>query len=267
MKMNVPVLLDVAIGLIFIFFVLSVFVSGIVEFINTFIEQRARLLRIALDKLLGEPLATAFFAHKLTAVKRQRFWGFMKPVSYLSADSFSTVLIDLLIKAGRLPDEQGNVDQYVTKQSLAAIQQGLKQTTVSEVRELIEPILAKSDDFQAFKDQLEQWYNGYMEQVSGWFKRYAQGVVWLVSIAITVLLNIDSIHLVNQLFNDDGLRERVVAQAIRTAEKGSDSLKKNEPEFIAFLHKQHSPLLALTLRKQSKLTLLILINCCCKQLT
>lgn len=243
MKINLPVLLDVAIGLIFIFFVLSVFVSGIVEFINTFIEQRARLLRIALDKLLGEQLATAFFAHKLTAVKRQRFWGFMKPVSYLSADSFSTVLIDLLVKAGRLAEEQGNVDRSLSAQSFAAIQQGLKQESVSEVRELIEPILAKSDDFHAFKAQLEQWYNGYMEQVSGWFKRYAQGVVWLVSIAITVLLNIDSIHLVNRLFNDDGLRERVIAQAIRTAENGSDTLKKNEPGFIEFLHKQHSPVL------------------------
>ena len=42
--------LDVAISLVFVFFTISMFVSGIVELINTFWEQRSKLLQLALQK-------------------------------------------------------------------------------------------------------------------------------------------------------------------------------------------------------------------------
>ncbi|MFD2936613.1 hypothetical protein [Spirosoma flavum] len=231
MHINISTLLDVAIGLIFIFFVFSIFVSGIVELVNTLLEQRAKLLRIALDKLLG-PLANDFFNHQLTKVKQERFWGFLKPINYLSADSFSTVLIDLLVKAG------GPVPGKLvsTQKTLKAIQLAIQQPNHQLIRELIEPILSKADDFQTFKYELEKWYNGYMEQVSGWFKRYAQGVVWIVAAVVTLLLNVDTIYLTNRLFNDNGLRERLVEKAVNTTQNGGKSFSK-DTKFGEYLHK------------------------------
>ncbi len=242
MHLNLPTLLDVAIGLVFIFFTFSLFVSGIVELMNTFMGQRSKLLRIAIDKLLGTSLADAFFAHKLTSIKQQRFWGSLKPVNYLSAESFSTVLIDLLNKAGR---QVGPVDetQVATVQTFAAIKQSLQHTTLADVKELIEPLLAKSNSFPAFKQALETWYNGYMEQVSGWYKRFAQGMVWLVSAVVVLVFNVDTIHLTNRLFNDGDLRERVVAAAVNAAKSGKDTLGKNDPEFIKMLKIRDSTLI------------------------
>lgn len=241
MHLNLPTLLDVAIGLVFIFFTFSLFVSGIVELISTFMEQRSKLLRLAIDKLLGTLLADAFFAHKLTSIKQQKFWGSLKPVNYLSAESFSTVLIDLLNNAGR---QVGPIDetQLTTNQLFMAIKQSLQHATVADAKDLIEPLLAKSTSFLAFKQALETWYNGYMEQVSGWYKRFAQGVVWIVSGVVVLVMNVDTIHLTNRLFNDNDLRERLVAEAIRTANTRRDSIA-NDADFIAYLEKSQSTLL------------------------
>ncbi|MCX6215493.1 hypothetical protein [Spirosoma sp.] len=240
MHINISTLLDVAIGLIFIFFVFSIFVSGIVELINSLIEQRAKLLRIALDKLLGQALANDFFDHQLTKIKQQRFAGFLKPINYLSAESFSTVLIDLLTRsAGPVPS-----GLKPTEATFDRIKQFSSQPDAEKFKtviDLIEPILAKSNNFQMFKSELEKWYNGYMEQVSGWFKRYAQGVVWGVSIAVTLVLNVDTIHLTNQLFNDNGLRDRLVEAAVKTTSDGGASFKK-DAAFVSHLARYDSSL-------------------------
>ncbi|QDK80790.1 hypothetical protein EXU85_20130 [Spirosoma sp. KCTC 42546] len=232
MNINLPTLLDVAIGLVFIFFVFSIFVSGMVELINTFLGQRAKLLRRALEKILGK-LADDFFDHKLTEVKEEKFWGFLKPVNYLSADSFSTVLIDILAKSD-VPIPEG---VKPTDHTFEKIKEVLLQTDNRHkaIKELIRPILAKSNNFQTFKDELEKWYNGYMEQVSGWFKRYAQGVVWIVAVLVAVLLNVDTIYLTNRLFTDSGLRDKLVAEAIKTTQDGGKSFEK-DTKFGEYLH-------------------------------
>ncbi|WP_461147265.1 hypothetical protein [Spirosoma pulveris] len=251
MHINISTLLDVAIGLIFIFFVFSVFVSGIVELINSLIEQRARMLRIALDKLLGTVLNDEFFDHQLTKIKEQRFAGFRKPINYLSAESFSTVLIDLLTRsAGPLPP-----GLKPTEATFAKIRQLSSQPSAEKFKtviDLIEPLLAKSDNFQMFKSELEKWYNGYMEQVSGWFKRYAQGVVWGVSIAVTLVLNVDTIHLTNQLFNDNGLRDRLVDAAVKTTVDGGASFKQ-DTAFVSQLARYDSSLVTIDSRDSRKI--------------
>ncbi len=241
MHLNLPTLLDVAIGLVFIFFIFSLFVSGIVELINSIFGQRARLLRIAFDKLLNTELSAAFFAHKLTDVKRQKFWGSTKPINYLSADSFSTVLIDLMVKAAQKTDPTLATPTSTT-QTLTAIRQGLQHASLRDVKELIEPILAKSDNFKVFKAELHNWYNGYMEQVSGWYKRFAQGMIWVVSVVVTLAFNVDTIHLTNRLFNDSGLREQLVTQAVKATQKGNSPIL-TDAAFMSYLRDTHSPVI------------------------
>jgi hypothetical protein len=70
--LNLSSLLDVAISMIFVYLTLSIFVSGIVEFINTFSEKRSELLKLALDKLLGSTVFGQLWNHPLTKLKEQK---------------------------------------------------------------------------------------------------------------------------------------------------------------------------------------------------
>lgn len=52
--MNFPAMLDVAIGLFFIYLILSLLASGIQELIATVLEWRAKQLKEAIKILLGD---------------------------------------------------------------------------------------------------------------------------------------------------------------------------------------------------------------------
>lgn len=258
--------LDVAISLVFVFFTISMFVSGIVELINAFWEQRSRLLQLALQKILDVPGTTTiferFWQHPLVRVKKQRYFGADKPISYLNAESFSTVILDLLTP-GITPAPTGvaaSAHMLATIRAVAA-KPGDHPALITLI-DLVTPLLNRSNTLAQFKKNLECWYDGYMEQVSGWYKRYAQGVVWIVATIVTIVMNVDTIHVTQRLFNDKDLRENLVAQADRmvqqqtkapnsTTAKGG-KLLKDDPAFLAQL--QAEPILQNALRAGNTLS-------------
>lgn len=238
MSLNLSTLLDVTLSLVFVFFTLSLFVSGVVEFINALREQRSALLQLALLKILERPDVVneyktiiravrkgiktkadgfeVFWNHPLVRIKRQRYFG-LKPISYLSADSFSTVILDLLTRD--LPAHDGS--EVAVQQTIDRIRSVVANPdavpALAALKEIVRPLLAKSESLADFKKSLETWYDGYMEQVSGWFKRYAQAVVWMVAGIVSVGFNIDTIRVTNELFANKTLRDNLVAQAEQTA--------------------------------------------------
>jgi hypothetical protein len=234
-SMNFSTFLDVAISLVFVFFTISMFVSGLVELINGVLEQRSNLLKFALLKLfLGQNESQKFrhilwdFCHKAAipanfrqfwehptvVVKQQRFLG-NKPISYLSGDSFSTVIIDLLTANS----DKAIVGLDVITRLREVVADATSKPELAALKAIIGPILTRSGTLAEFKTNLERWYDGYMEQVSGWYKRYAQGVVWGVSMIVTLAMNVDTIHITQRLFNDKDLRDAMVAQADQTVQQ------------------------------------------------
>jgi hypothetical protein len=231
MNVNLSTLLDVALSLVFVFFVFSLFVSGLVEFINGLVEKRAALFQAAMDKLLGTRQAEAFFRQGIVAIKEEKRRLFKRPISYLSGDSFSTALVALLVEAsGESPQ--------TTEATLRAVRTALGQEKFNQLRTIIEPILHKIDTFASFKHELEVWYAGYMEQVSGWFKQYTQRIVWTVSILVTLLLNVDTIRITKQLYADPRLRDSLVNQAIAASQQRAYA---DSAAFRKFLEKQNAP--------------------------
>jgi hypothetical protein len=234
MTVNLSTLFDVALTLVFIFFVLSLFVSGLVEFANGLVEKRAALFRAAMEKLLGPVQARAFFGQGIVAIKEERHRLFKRPVSYLSGDSFSTALIALLVAAS------GQVPQ-TTAETMQAIRAALARPDFAALRPILEPILHKVDFLPEFKRELETWYTGYMEQVSGWFKQYAQRLVWVAAVLVTVLLNVDTIRIANRLYADRTLRSTLVAQAEQAARQ---QVGQTVPDtaFLRYLSRTRPPL-------------------------
>lgn len=219
MNLNLSTILDVALSMVFVYLTISLFVSGIAEFINTMIEKRSELIQYALQKLLGTGIFNSFWNHQLTTIKQSRVGGFLKPISYLSADSFSTVLIGLLVEGRTPPILPFNATE--TDKTLAMIRQAITtDPQFVSLKPLLEPFLAKADTFEDFKKALEKWYDGYMEQVTGWFKRYNQGMIWIIAVLVTVIFNINTITIAKRISGDQTLRANLVVQAEKTAQSG-----------------------------------------------
>jgi hypothetical protein len=82
-------------------------------------------------------------------------------------------------------------------------------------------ILTALDDTQrdvdAVRKNLENWFDGTMDRVSGWYRRRTQTVLFLIGIIAATALNVDSITIATRLTSDKALRNAIVASAQKQA--------------------------------------------------
>ena len=182
------VLLDVVIGVSFVYLLLALICTTANEWVASVRGLRGRMLDLGIRRMLG-PLADEFFAHPLiTSLSRPG-----KRPSYVPANLFSSALLDLL---GRHEDASPPV-QHV-KASLKA----LKNTKPGAAH-----------DQTTHAATLEEWFNNSMDRVSGWYKRQMQLVALVVAVAITILTNADTLQIVGVLWRTPSLRADLVEQA------------------------------------------------------
>ncbi len=111
-----------------------------------------------------------------------------------AADLPGTLLADLksLTTTGNI----GTPDAPADARTLAA----LEAAAAALPKPLDDIVLARlrdaQGDYQRFVASLEQWYDDYMDRVSGWYKRCATLVTLYLSILVVLVFNLDSIGLV-----------------------------------------------------------------------
>ena len=147
---------------------------------------------------------------KMTADKMGTLWSQRRSLpSYISSGSFVEAVIDLVVPGANgqttMTDIQRGVDAL--PQELSAFKPSLQA-------------LAKNagDDVSKFRTSVEQWYDDHMDRVSGWYKRYAAKITFVVGLILVVLLNINALTIGRTLYN-----QSAVSAAISTvAAKGTN---------------------------------------------
>ncbi len=95
--MNVLLVLEVAIGLVFVWVVLALACSGVMEWVAGILKWRAKDLEKSILGLLGdEKLVEKFYAHPLVASLSK---GDKKP-SYIEAQKYAEVVFEMIMTAG-----------------------------------------------------------------------------------------------------------------------------------------------------------------------
>ena len=249
MNLSLSTLLEVLLSLTFIFFIISLFVSGIWEFITTaLLDKRATLLKSAFTRMVADPqFANLLYDFPLIRgqlVARTPGWlekqakravgqplpesgTVMSLPSYVSPNSFARFLVSL---AGRYPHETTATPLPVSPAAtFQALQTWLSQLATNEkvpltteskeqLRQLLGALLQDADGLDKLMRNIETWYSDYMDRVSGYFKRYSQrGVRW-VAIGVVVFFNLDAVHLTIRLFRDPALRTLFVNEATELAQ-------------------------------------------------
>ncbi len=194
--------LEVALGLVCVYLVLSIGCSGIKEAIAGAFSLRSKTLEEAIRNMLNDPnndLAARFFAHPL--ITRAARPG-DKP-SYISSRNFAGALFDLLAPPSG--------SQSRTIQDLRS---SLGNLPDSALRKTMFGFLdAAQGDMDAYRKKVEDWFDDTMVRVSGWYKRRAQVIILVAGALLCALLNADTFMLVRQLWNAQALRNVVVGEA------------------------------------------------------
>ena len=201
--------LNLAIGIAFIYLLFSLVVSALNEFWLSYLDKRADFLKQGLQQLLQDSnKVTQVLEHGLVDALSRATNG--NP-AYIGAEPFTAAVLDI-VKAAN-PNTIRNISDFQT--SVAALPD-------SKFKQSLTAILDAADnDLASFKKGIADWYNRSMDRVSGWYKRYAQKWLLGLALALAVACNVDTIHIIQSLSSDPKLLADTVTQAINTARAGT----------------------------------------------
>jgi len=91
--------------------------------------------------------------------------------------------------------------------SLAAMPEGKLKQSLNSL------FTAAGQDVAKFKTAIEGWFNGAMDRVSGWYKRFAQRWMIFTGFILAAALNVDTLTIVRTLSENPNLARSVASQA------------------------------------------------------
>jgi len=195
-------ILEVAIGLCFIYLLLALICSTINETIAGITSRRAKLLEQGINSLLGDNpgLKQKLFAHPLIASLASGSSG----PSYIPSSKFALALMDVVTGPEKAPNDGAalRAASGVTTPGKHNFQQTLCAVLVDERTHL------HSD-----QAKIEDWYNDAMARVSGWYKRNTLVWIWALAAVVTLALNADTFTIFRVLWTNQGVRSAVVESA------------------------------------------------------
>jgi len=201
--------LDVAVGVIFVYLILSMICSAANELIVSILKSRSKVLKTGVSKLLagmnapatpGKSMTDAFYCHPFIESLARK--GCLP--SYIPARNFAMTVLDLLVPATGSGAPKTVADIRATVAELPA---GSARTS------LLLLIDDAESDMEKLKAGIETWFNDTMNRVSGWYKYHTQWRIFIMGLFVAIILNVDTFNVAGSLYRDGALRNAVSAAA------------------------------------------------------
>lgn len=222
--------IDTAIGISFVFLLLSLIASTVNEIILSAMNMRGQELLRGLKTLLNDDDATGLVK---SVYNHGQIYGLFQGEfdpksnhlpSYIPAGNFAAALLDVVReKGGDAAPLQQDAAAIV-----AAIRQGAQKLAQDEFaakvgKPLLSMIDAAGSDLTKVGKSVEAWYNSAMDRVSGWYKYRTQWNLFWIGLALAVALNAGTIRIVQVLSTSPTLRQSIVATAQSVKQPGTQN--------------------------------------------
>ena len=237
--MDLTVIIQVAIGIIFVWVILAVITSQIQEWIASGLAWRASMLEDAIEQMLGNPeVKNKLYNHPLIQGLYSSN-GKRKPGG-IPQDKFAMVLFEEVINSGiTVADAKNTFDNL--KKSVSALKSKGEGSALTNFANSLDTLLIgieeKADDathsITEARVRVESWFNDSMERLGGAYRRRMQIVGIIVGIAVAATLNVDTGAIMNTLWRDPVLRQAIVTQASQVKETDVQSGQTPSIEEIA----------------------------------
>ncbi len=185
--MDFSSILNLVIGIIFIYFLVALACSTVQEIIANALNMRAENLEKWLkdtfrENNLGEKILTHRLVDGLTAAGRK--------ASYIPSRIFSDTLLDLV----------NNSDKPYTLESL---KEAVEKSDLPQdfKRRLNQSISESWGGMESVRQDIETWFDSAMERISGTYKKKAQIFLGIASVAIVLIFKIDSVEIARYLYD------------------------------------------------------------------
>jgi len=203
-------LLDVAIGLIFVYLIFSLVVTVINEIIATYLGLRAKDLEQAIGRMLSTgAFSKEFYEHPL--IRSLAKDNKSRP-SYIEPATFSRVVTDILQPRGRVASLSTSIRAFAAGvPDINATSQPLPP----DIRLLLGLAGDAQDNVEEFRKKLEDWFNETMNRVTGWYQRKIKIITLFIGLVITIIFNVDSVKIYKTLSTNNKVRGEVIVAATK----------------------------------------------------
>jgi hypothetical protein len=216
--------LEVGIGLALLFLIVSLICSAVREFIELVMKQRASDLERGIRELMGEggkkklselPFTKALYGHgQIYSLFNGKYDGpgalkRRKLPSYIPAQQFSAAFLDIILR-GKTPQQRAAATPADVISGLSAAMKDLP----APIRDVLATALDEAgEDVGKLRKHIENWFDGSMDRVSGWYKRKTNLILFGLGLATAATLNIDALTVARRLAENDAVRAAFLARA------------------------------------------------------
>jgi len=229
-------MLEVAIGIIFVFLLVSLICSAIREGIESWVKARAAFLEQGIRELLHDKsavgIARSVYTHPLIYglyldEYRPRVDARLNALSpggnlpsYIPSRSFALALMDI---AARGTDSRGEASSpYAPELTLALVRENVLNIENGAVqRVLLGAIDTAGGSMERAVATVAEWFDSGMDRVSGAYKRATQKILLAIGLAVAVGMNVNTIAIARFLYRHDAERAVLVAAAEAAARDSS----------------------------------------------
>ncbi len=220
--MSVSQVLEVALGLIVVYYILGSIISLITQWINEFFETRGKALERYLVKIVGDKKVGDFVS--LPQLQSLRPIRYKSPLSVFGAVTEPKKIEK--IPVATLVDAFFDFSGLTAKQELNLLQLAElvdKMPDSEGKRALISWINQGVTSIADLRTRTTAYFTGMMDQAAATFRANARSFVIILSIGISILFGTDSIQLAKTLWTNAEARALAVAKAqMVVAQEGVD---------------------------------------------
>jgi hypothetical protein len=220
--------LDIAIGLVLVYLLISVVLTSVSEAIEAILKSRAADLEHALGELFqgNNAMLRSFYEHPLIS---GLYRGAYRPGPLVAAPVAAAAGTEgeaaapaaeaaaPASAAAAAPDQgsHGNLPSYIPREAFsAAVMDLLHSKGGEQLQQAVQALATRHGlDPAATRRALEGWYDGAMDRASGWFKRRTQFRLFFLGLAIAVIGNVNSVTIAQYLAANQEAREGLVQMA------------------------------------------------------
>jgi hypothetical protein len=236
--MQLDAILEVAIGLVFVWLVISVATLEIQNRVGAWLNWRANHLEQSILNMLKDPaLVEKFYEHPLVMefmpkdakgnpLKDKK--GRNRRPQSIPAKKFAVAACEVIMNAGR--GEARTPPDSMTMEDLTAGVKGLmeKNPNLGRINQYLLPGMERAAAgmegmMEHYRKNTEDWFNDVMLQASLQYKLHAQKMAFGIGLVAALVLNIDTIQVAQKLWQEPILRAALAAQAQAAAQDESPS--------------------------------------------